>query len=79
MNEPQDPIERLAPDECRELLARTTICGTDRHILNGDVPGGPGPSGAHGAATVIAIDPDEGRLARAREFGATDTVNPGWI
>ena len=39
-------------------------------------------SGLHGAATVIAIDPDEGRLARAREFGATEVVNPdnpGWI
>ncbi|WP_284974919.1 zinc-dependent alcohol dehydrogenase family protein [Arthrobacter sp. efr-133-TYG-104] len=39
-------------------------------------------SGLHGAATVIAIDRDEGRLARAREFGATELVNPdkpGWI
>jgi alcohol dehydrogenase len=39
-------------------------------------------SGLHGAAAVIAIDPDEGRLAKAREFGATGVVNPdkpGWI
>ncbi|OOP65050.1 alcohol dehydrogenase [Arthrobacter sp. SRS-W-1-2016] len=39
-------------------------------------------SGLHGAATIIAIDPDEGRLARAREFGATGAVNPSgpaWI
>ncbi|WP_258060846.1 pyridoxamine 5'-phosphate oxidase family protein [Arthrobacter sp. 4R501] len=25
MNEPQDLIERLAPDECRELLGSTTV------------------------------------------------------
>jgi alcohol dehydrogenase len=39
-------------------------------------------AGLHGAATIIAIDPDEGRLAKAREFGATDAVNPNassWI
>ncbi|WP_423184548.1 zinc-dependent alcohol dehydrogenase family protein [Arthrobacter sp. NyZ413] len=39
-------------------------------------------AGLHGAATIIAIDPDEGRLTRAREFGATATVNPDdpeWI
>ncbi|KRE80417.1 alcohol dehydrogenase catalytic domain-containing protein [Arthrobacter sp. Soil762] len=62
------------------------------HISSGDTVAvvGPGPiglaamatAGLHGAATVIAIDLDESRLARAREFGATDTVNPvspGWI
>jgi alcohol dehydrogenase len=39
-------------------------------------------AGLQGAATIIAIDPDEGRLARAREFGATEVVNPdasGWM
>ncbi|MFJ5956411.1 zinc-dependent alcohol dehydrogenase family protein [Paenarthrobacter sp. NPDC092416] len=39
-------------------------------------------AGLHGAATVVAIDPDEGRLAKARDFGATHTVNPAhpeWI
>ncbi|WP_091467007.1 zinc-dependent alcohol dehydrogenase family protein [Paenarthrobacter nitroguajacolicus] len=39
-------------------------------------------AGLHGAATVVAIDPDEGRLAKASDFGATHTVNPtkpGWI
>lgn len=39
-------------------------------------------AGLHGAATIIAIDPDEARLARSRDFGATDTANPenpGWI
>ncbi|WP_284981691.1 zinc-dependent alcohol dehydrogenase family protein [Arthrobacter sp. efr-133-TYG-118] len=62
------------------------------HVKPGDVVAvvGAGPiglaaiatSGLHGAATIIAIDPDEGRLARAREFGATEVVNPdnpGWI
>ena len=29
-----------------------------------------------GAARVIVVDPDEGRLAMARSMGATDTVNP---
>jgi L-iditol 2-dehydrogenase len=29
-----------------------------------------------GAARVIAVDPDEGRLKRALELGATDAVNP---
>ena len=29
-----------------------------------------------GAARVIAVDPDEGRLERALELGATETVNP---
>ena len=29
-----------------------------------------------GAARVIAVDPDEGRLERARELGAAATVNP---
>jgi alcohol dehydrogenase len=39
-------------------------------------------AGLYGAATIIAIDPDEGRLAKAREFGATDSMNPNapdWI
>ncbi|QSZ48694.1 zinc-dependent alcohol dehydrogenase family protein [Arthrobacter sp. D5-1] len=62
------------------------------HVAPGDVVAvvGAGPiglaamatAGLHGAATVVAIDPDEGRLAKARDFGATHTVNPakpGWI
>jgi len=39
-------------------------------------------AGLYGAATIIAIDPNESRLARAAGFGATHTVNPGnpeWI
>ncbi|MBG6213932.1 MAG: zinc-dependent alcohol dehydrogenase family protein [Cryobacterium sp.] len=31
-------------------------------------------AGLYGAATIIAIDLDENRLERARDFGATDTV-----
>ncbi len=34
-------------------------------------------SGLYGAARVIALDLDAGRLQKAREFGATDTVNSG--
>lgn len=61
------------------------------HVMPGDTIAviGAGPiglaaiatAGLQGAATIVAIDPDEGRLARAREFGATDTFNPntpGW-
>ncbi|GEP27157.1 MULTISPECIES: zinc-dependent alcohol dehydrogenase family protein [Cryobacterium] len=34
-------------------------------------------AGLYGAATIIAIDLDENRLERARNFGATDTVVSG--
>ncbi|MCE7483360.1 zinc-dependent alcohol dehydrogenase family protein [Microbacterium profundi] len=34
-------------------------------------------AGLHGAARVIAVDLDENRLAKAREFGATEQVNSG--
>jgi alcohol dehydrogenase len=34
-------------------------------------------AGLYGAASIIAIDLDENRLERAREFGATDTVISG--
>jgi len=34
-------------------------------------------AGLYGAATIIAIDLDENRLARARDFGATDAVVSG--
>ncbi|MBG6180946.1 zinc-dependent alcohol dehydrogenase family protein [Arthrobacter sp. CAN_A1] len=33
-------------------------------------------AGLHGAATIVAIDPDAGRLAKATSFGATHVVNP---
>ncbi|BCW58710.1 zinc-dependent alcohol dehydrogenase family protein [Arthrobacter sp. StoSoilB20] len=56
------------------------------HVAPGDVVAivGAGPiglaamatAGLHGAATVVAIDPDEGRLAKSGGFGATHTVNP---
>ncbi len=39
-------------------------------------------AGLYGAARVIALDLDAGRLEKARRFGATDTVNTGaadWV
>jgi alcohol dehydrogenase len=57
------------------------------HVDPGDVVAviGSGPVGLsavmtarlYGPSKIIAIDLDEGRLARASEFGATDTVNSG--
>lgn len=57
------------------------------HVKPGDVVAviGAGPvglaaiatAGLYGAATIIAIDLDENRLERARDFGATDTVVSG--
>ena len=29
-----------------------------------------------GAARILAVDTDEGKFARAREWGATDLINP---
>jgi alcohol dehydrogenase len=47
-----------------------TICGTDLHILKGDVPEvEPGRIGA--------IDLDDGRLESALRFGADTTINNG--
>ncbi|WP_306840892.1 zinc-dependent alcohol dehydrogenase family protein [Paenarthrobacter nicotinovorans] len=39
-------------------------------------------AGLCGASIIIAIDPNESRLSRAAEFGATHTINPsnpGWL
>ncbi len=57
------------------------------HVQPGDVVGvvGAGPVGLsavmtaqlYGPSRVIAIDLDDARLARAKDFGATDTVNSG--
>jgi len=57
------------------------------HVSPGDVVAviGSGPVGLsavmtsrlYGPSKVIAIDLDDARLARAQEFGATDTVNSG--
>jgi alcohol dehydrogenase len=57
------------------------------HVSPGDVIAviGSGPVGLsavmtsrlYGPSKVIAIDLDDARLARAKEFGATDTVNSG--
>ncbi len=61
------------------------------HVQPGDIVSvvGAGPvglsavmtSGLYGPSRVIAIDLDDARLARAKDFGATDTVNsaaPDW-
>jgi len=61
------------------------------HVAPGDVVAviGSGPvglaavmtAGLYGPSRIIAIDLDDARLARAHDFGATDTVNssdPGW-
>ncbi len=57
------------------------------HVQPGDVVAvvGAGPVGLssvmtsrlYGPSKVIAVDLDDARLARAKEFGATDTVNSG--
>jgi alcohol dehydrogenase len=57
------------------------------HVSPGDVVAviGSGPvglaavmtAGLYGPSRVIAIDLDDARLARAKDFGATDTVNSG--
>jgi alcohol dehydrogenase len=57
------------------------------HIMPGDVVAviGSGPVGLaammtarlHGPSKIVAIDLDDARLARAAEFGATDTVKSG--
>lgn len=57
------------------------------HVQPGDVVAvvGAGPVGLaavmtaqlYGPSTVVALDLDEARLARAKDFGATDTVNSG--
>ena len=78
------------------LISDVLPTGFEIGVQNGKVkPGdvvaviGAGPVGLssvmtaqlYGPSKVIAIDVDDARLARARDFGATDTVNsglPGW-
>jgi alcohol dehydrogenase len=67
----------------------TTICGTDLHILQGDVAAvtdgrilgheavGTVTTGLWGASRVIAVDTNKFRLGKALEFGATDVVEVG--
>jgi len=72
------------------LLGCGVMAGLGAAINAGDVGrgdsvavigcGGVGPaaiagSRLAGAATIIAIDLDDGKLTRARELGATDTIN----
>jgi alcohol dehydrogenase len=60
----------------------TAICGTDLHILKGDVVGA-GPVGLSAITSarlfspshIVAIDLSETRLEAARHFGADVTVN----
>lgn len=57
------------------------------HVAPGDIVAviGSGPvglsavmtAGLYGPSKIIAIDLDDARLARAKDFGATDTVNSG--
>ncbi|MEP7192522.1 MAG: zinc-dependent alcohol dehydrogenase family protein [Actinomycetota bacterium] len=79
-------------DEAAVMLSDILPTGFEIGVRNGRVkPGdvvaviGAGPvglsaimtAGLYGAARVIAVDLDDNRLAQARNFGATDTVNSG--
>jgi alcohol dehydrogenase len=79
-------------DEAALMLSDILPTGFEIGVRNGGVkPGdvvavvGAGPvglssimtSGLYGASRVIGIDLDDNRLAFARRFGATDTVNSG--
>jgi alcohol dehydrogenase len=84
-------------DEAAVMLSDIMPTGFEIGVRNGKVqPGdvvavvGAGPvglsammtAGLYGASRVIAIDLDENRLAQAKTFGATDSVNsgnPGWM
>lgn len=80
------------PDEAAVMLSDILPTGFEIGVRYGRVkPGdvvavvGAGPvglaammtSGLYGAARVIALDLDRGRLEKALAFGATDTVNSG--
>jgi alcohol dehydrogenase len=83
-------------DEAAVMLSDILPTGFEIGVRNGRVkPGdvvavvGAGPvglsvmmtAGFYGAARVIAVDLDDNRLAMAKNFGATDSVNsgePGW-
>ena len=83
-------------DEAAVMLSDILPTGFEIGVRNGRVkPGdvvavvGAGPvglsvmmtAGFYGAARIIAIDLDDNRLAMAKKFGATDSVNsgePGW-
>src|SRR5881397_4060849 len=84
------PVDRRARPEVAGLLGCGVMAGLGAAMFTGEVGrgdsvavfgcGGVGCAaiaGARlaGAATVIAVDIDERKLAEAREFGATDTVN----
>ena len=60
-------------------LKRLDISGDDTLVVVGQGPVGLSATllGTAMGARVIALDLEEGRLARAREFGAWQTINPG--
>jgi alcohol dehydrogenase len=84
-------------DEAAVMLSDILPTGFEIGVRNGRVePGdvvaviGAGPvglsammtAGLYGASRIIAVDIDENRLAQAKSFGATDTVNSagaGWM
>jgi hypothetical protein len=84
-------------DEAAVMLSDIMPTGFEIGVRNGKLqPGnvvavvGAGPvglsammtAGLYGASRLIAIDIDENRLAQAKTFGATDSVNsgnPGWL
>ena len=95
----ENSLHRLpegVPDEQAVMLSDILPTGFEIGVQYGRIkPGdtvavvGAGPvglaaiatAGLYGAATVIALDLDANRLERAREFGATDTVDTsaaGW-
>jgi alcohol dehydrogenase len=85
------------PDEAAVMLSDILPTGFEIGVRYGRVePGdvvaviGAGPvglaammtAGLYGAARIIAVDLDDGRLEQARAFGATDVVNngrEGWV
>lgn len=85
------------PDEAAVMLSDILPTGFEIGVRYGRVePGdvvaviGAGPvglaammtAGLYGAARIIAVDLDDGRLEQARAFGATDVVNngrEGWL
>jgi alcohol dehydrogenase len=64
------------PRDAIVQIIKTTICGIDLHILKGGVPEVTnGTEQFYAPEVTIMIDPDENRLAMAKRFGATKTIN----
>jgi alcohol dehydrogenase len=81
----QRPKPEIAtPADAIVRMTKTTICGTDLHILKGDVPTcQPGRIGLaalltaqfYAPAEVFVLDLDDNRLELAKAFGATSVFN----